>query len=241
MLKSPFHLGRLAALLAEVPEAVVVWTHRDPAVALASWCSLAAVLGNAASDQVDLAGLGRRWLGFWATELDRALAARAAADPARFHDVGYQALVADPPRWSGCMAGWALSCRVPPGSACAGGSAAITTAAGAAPTAIPWPTSDWTRPRSTDASPATATGWRRSPRHDPAAPYQADRQQATQDGYPHAVDRIVASAATSCILLAASGPFNGLTHVLPLLNRVQSLRPYRAEAWPAASANQRLR
>jgi Sulfotransferase family len=96
VLKSPFHLGRLQALLAEVPEAVVVWTHRDPAVALASWCSLAAVLASAASDRVDLPALGRRWLGFWAAELERALAARATADPARFHDVGYQALVADP-------------------------------------------------------------------------------------------------------------------------------------------------
>jgi Sulfotransferase family len=28
--------------------------------------------------------------------MDRALVVRAAADPARFHDVGYQALVADP-------------------------------------------------------------------------------------------------------------------------------------------------
>jgi Sulfotransferase family len=45
---------------------------------------------------VDLAALGRRWLGFWATEVDRALATRTTADPARFHDVGYEALVADP-------------------------------------------------------------------------------------------------------------------------------------------------
>lgn len=96
VLKSPFHLGRLAALLAEVPEAMVVWTHRDPAVALTSWCSLAAVLGNASSHRVDLVALGRRWLDFWAIEMDRALAARAAADPARFHDVVYEALVADP-------------------------------------------------------------------------------------------------------------------------------------------------
>jgi Sulfotransferase family len=96
VLKSPFHLGRLGALLAEVPEAVVVWTHRDPAVALASWCSLAAVLASAAGDQVDLVALGRRWLEFWASEMDRALAVRAAAAPVRFHDVGYEALVADP-------------------------------------------------------------------------------------------------------------------------------------------------
>jgi hypothetical protein len=96
VLKSPFHLGRLEALLAEVPKAMVVWTHRDPAVALTSWCSLAAVLGNASSHRADLVALGRRWLDFWATEMDRALAARAAADPARFHDVMYEALVGDP-------------------------------------------------------------------------------------------------------------------------------------------------
>ena len=96
VLKSPFHLGGLAALLEELPEAMVVQTHRDPAVALASWCSLAAVLGNTFSEQVDLAALGRRWLDFWAIEMDRALVARAAADPARVQDVAYEALVADP-------------------------------------------------------------------------------------------------------------------------------------------------
>jgi hypothetical protein len=96
VLKSPFHLGRLPALLAELPEAMVVQTHRDPAVALASWCSLAAVLSNASSQQVDLAALGRRWLDFWAIELDRAVAARATLDPARVQDVAYEALVADP-------------------------------------------------------------------------------------------------------------------------------------------------
>ncbi|SRR6266540_1310817 len=96
VLKSPFHLGQLGELLAGLPEVMVVHTHRDPAVALASWCSLAAVLSNAASGQVDLVALGRRWLDFWAIEMDRALAARAAADPARVHDVVYEALVADP-------------------------------------------------------------------------------------------------------------------------------------------------
>jgi Sulfotransferase family len=41
---------------------------------------------------------GPAWPGFWATELERALAARTTADLARFHDVGYEALVADPLR-----------------------------------------------------------------------------------------------------------------------------------------------
>ena len=47
-------------------------------------------------EAVDLVALGRRWLDFWASEMDAALASRAAADPARFHDVVYEALVADP-------------------------------------------------------------------------------------------------------------------------------------------------
>ena len=96
VLKSPFHLGRIEALLAAVPGATVLQTHRDPGVAVASWCSLAAVLSGASSDRVDLAALGRRWLEFWAVETDRAVTARAAADPAGIHDVRYESLVADP-------------------------------------------------------------------------------------------------------------------------------------------------
>jgi hypothetical protein len=50
--------------------------------------------------------------------MDAALAGRAAADPARFHDVVYEALVADPSlRWSAYTAGWAWSCPVPRGGA----------------------------------------------------------------------------------------------------------------------------
>ncbi len=96
VLKSPFHLGRLDALLASLPEAVVVQTHRDPAVALASWCSLSAVLGSASSSRVEPEALGRRWLDYWCAELDRALEARSALGDGGFHDVVYEALVADP-------------------------------------------------------------------------------------------------------------------------------------------------
>jgi Sulfotransferase family len=96
VLKSPFHLGRLEALLAAVPEATVVQTHRDPGVAVASWCSLAAVLSGAASDRVDLAALGRRWLEFWAAESHRAVTARPTVDPAKIYDVRYESLVAEP-------------------------------------------------------------------------------------------------------------------------------------------------
>ncbi len=159
-------------LLVEVPAATVVWTHRGPAVALARWCSLAAVLASAAGDQVDLGALGRRWVGFWVTELDRALAARTTADRARFHDVGYQALVADP-------LGEVERLYARLGLELSGGARQRTRR--------------WigrhhrgrTRPHrysladfwldrlsSTGVSRATANGWRRSPRRDPADCYQ---------------------------------------------------------------------
>jgi hypothetical protein len=74
----------------------VVQTHRDPAAALASWCSLSAVLASASSSRVKPEALGRRWLDYWAAELDRALEARSALGDGSFHDVVYETLVADP-------------------------------------------------------------------------------------------------------------------------------------------------
>jgi hypothetical protein len=75
------------------------------------------VLASASSHHVDLVALGRRWLDFWASEMDRALVVRAAADPAHCRDVGNEALVADPlGEVERVYAGWAWSCRAPPGS-----------------------------------------------------------------------------------------------------------------------------
>lgn len=117
VLKSPFHLGRLGALLAEVPEAMVVWTHRDPAVALASWCSLAAVLASASSHQVDLGALGRggwtsgpaRWIGPWQLGPQPIQPAFTTWATRRWWPTRSV-------RWNGCVPGWAWSYRAPPGS-----------------------------------------------------------------------------------------------------------------------------
>jgi Sulfotransferase family len=96
VLKSPFHLGHLNDLLATLPDALVVHTHREPASALASWCSLAATIGRGTVASLDLGTLGQSWLEFWAHAAERAVAARATADGRLFHDVHYTQLVADP-------------------------------------------------------------------------------------------------------------------------------------------------
>jgi hypothetical protein len=95
ILKSPFHLWNLDALLRAFPDATIVWAHRDPPVALASWCSLAEVTMGLHNRRVDLGLLGRDWLQMWAQAATRAMAVRAgAARP--FLDVSFTRLAAAP-------------------------------------------------------------------------------------------------------------------------------------------------
>ncbi len=96
VLKSPFHLGHLDDLLATLPDALVAHTHREPATALASWCSLAATIGRGTVASLDLGLLGQSWLDFWADAAERAVVVRGTAEPRRFHDVRYDDLVAEP-------------------------------------------------------------------------------------------------------------------------------------------------
>jgi hypothetical protein len=95
ILKSPFHLWHLDALLRIFPDATIVWTHRDVLTALTSWCSLAEVTMRLHNRRVDLNQLGRDWTQLWSQAMTRALRTRAAA--ARpFLDVSYTQL-ADAP------------------------------------------------------------------------------------------------------------------------------------------------
>jgi hypothetical protein len=95
ILKSPFHLWNLNALLREFPDATIVWTHRDPAAALASWCSLAEVSRRLYNRRVDLALLGRDWVQLWAEAAERAARVRRiAARP--FLDVRQDELATGP-------------------------------------------------------------------------------------------------------------------------------------------------
>jgi len=95
ILKSPFHLWHLDALLRVFPDATIVWAHRDVPTALASWCSLAEVTMRLHNRRVDLHQLGRDWTQLWSQAMTRALRTRAAAAQP-FLDVSYTQL-ADAP------------------------------------------------------------------------------------------------------------------------------------------------
>lgn len=96
VLKSPFHLNWLDALLTTFPDACVVQTHRDPKQVLPSICSLDAVMQQAACDTVDCAAVGRHLNSQLAISLQRGMAARLNHPAERVFDVQYADLLTDP-------------------------------------------------------------------------------------------------------------------------------------------------
>jgi len=96
VLKNPSHLFALDALLAAYPDALVIQTHRAPRTAIASACSLAAHAARGWSPVFTGDVIGRTQLDLWARGLSLFNGARGRHDPAHFHDVSYDDLVADP-------------------------------------------------------------------------------------------------------------------------------------------------
>lgn len=98
VLKNPSHLFALDALLDVYPDALIIQTHRDPATAIASVCSLNATASQGWSTLFDGDVVGRTQLELWARGLENFTTARAKHDPAQFMDVQYEEFVADPMR-----------------------------------------------------------------------------------------------------------------------------------------------
>ncbi len=97
VLKTPHHLEHLDALRAVFPDAVVVQTHRDPAVTYASFFSMVWHGRRVFSDHVPAAEVAAHWRRKNARLLARSMAFREGAADAGFLDLGYAALCADPP------------------------------------------------------------------------------------------------------------------------------------------------
>ncbi|MCY3812071.1 MAG: sulfotransferase [Gammaproteobacteria bacterium] len=96
VLKTPEHMEHLHLLLETFPEATVVQTHRDPLVAVTSFCSMVAHGRGVFSDRVDPAAVAEHWVAKARRMIARSLAARDASEPGRFVDVSYADLLRDP-------------------------------------------------------------------------------------------------------------------------------------------------
>ncbi len=96
VLKSPHHLAHLEALLEVFPRARIVQTHRDPVVALTSFCSMIAHGRGVFSDRVDPVEVGAEWSRNVLRTVKRGMAARRSIAGERFLDVFYPRLLDDP-------------------------------------------------------------------------------------------------------------------------------------------------
>ena len=87
VLKCPFHLWALDALLAVYPDALCVQTHRDVRQALPSNCSLSAMTTSKFVKHLDLRAHGAFWESYYALGMERGLASRRRLAGGRIADV----------------------------------------------------------------------------------------------------------------------------------------------------------
>jgi hypothetical protein len=94
LLKAPAHMWAIEALIETFPDVSIVWSHRDPLLCTASICSMTAAIPGGTLDMPNET-LGPIVLDFYATSLERGLAARDRCDPAHFVDVTHDDFVDD--------------------------------------------------------------------------------------------------------------------------------------------------
>jgi Sulfotransferase family len=95
-LKSPPDSFFLDAVLAVFPDARFLMTHRDPATVLGSVCSLIHAMHELTGRPPEARAIGEAELAAWSEAMRRLLAVRARIGDARFADVHFNDLVADP-------------------------------------------------------------------------------------------------------------------------------------------------
>jgi hypothetical protein len=96
LFKYPVHLRHLPSLFKVYPDACVVWTHRDPAQVLPSYCSLMAGFRAIWEDNPDPKDMSDRQLELWARAAENALAFRKQCNPGQFYDMHFDDFMTDP-------------------------------------------------------------------------------------------------------------------------------------------------
>jgi Sulfotransferase family len=96
VLKAPMHLIALETLLDEYPDARIVFTHRDPFMAMLSGSSLVYNWSTLASQHPDKKAIGHWFPGLWEKAMQNALTARDRWGQDRIIDIYFDKLNADP-------------------------------------------------------------------------------------------------------------------------------------------------
>ncbi len=96
LLKYPVHMKHLRSFLEVYPDALVIWTHRDPAKVMSSYASLLAGFRALNVTRVDRNDITREQMEIWASGAERAIQVRAGAQQAQFYDLHFNDFVKDP-------------------------------------------------------------------------------------------------------------------------------------------------
>ena len=96
VLKNPSHMTALDALMTVYPDALIVYTHRDPVTCIASSCSLSAETTVGHSDTYVGGVIGHTQLDLWSRAFHAFHDARPKYDQDQFIDVAFKDLVTDP-------------------------------------------------------------------------------------------------------------------------------------------------
>ena len=96
VLKCPWHIWNMDALMAVYPDAQVIFTHRDITKALASHCSLSAKMASKLKRSLDVNELGEFWLEYTRIGLERAMESRKNIPESQLYDVRLRDLMANP-------------------------------------------------------------------------------------------------------------------------------------------------
>jgi hypothetical protein len=96
VLKTPAHLVSLRYLLAQYPDASIVWTHRRPLDAIASFSSLAQTLRSGFSRGVYPLETGDQEFRHFSKVVRQGVDDRRALDRGQFMDVSFNAICDDP-------------------------------------------------------------------------------------------------------------------------------------------------
>ncbi len=99
LLKAPAHMFAIDEIVRIFPDASLVWGHREPVGVTASICSMTEMVYGMHFDKTtedELKVLGPRIMDWYATSLERGLAARSRLEPARVVDYGFKEFISDP-------------------------------------------------------------------------------------------------------------------------------------------------
>jgi len=96
VLKCPWHIWNMDALMAVYPDAQIIHTHRDIAKALASHCSLSARMAAKLRRSLNVKELGAFWLEYARIGLERGMESREKIPESQIYDVRLRDLMASP-------------------------------------------------------------------------------------------------------------------------------------------------